>query len=139
MIKAMGLFIPRASNGVTDLYEQPFAERLYRILLKTAGRFQCRDDRDRLHALFGIAGGATTGETTKIANFVKACSNISGQIIFAQYIDIVFRDARGRVEITGFVLVLMYCLWGSFYESRAKNWTVNRPDYAVSTKMSLVP
>lgn len=41
-----------------------FASKLQYVLLQTAGRFSCYDDRDRLFAVIGISGGLTTGVRT---------------------------------------------------------------------------
>ena len=59
MMRILRRFSQDKSLYVADFHEQPFAERLNRILIKSAGSFKCRDDRDRLDAVLGIAGGAT--------------------------------------------------------------------------------
>jgi hypothetical protein len=48
-----------------------FSERLLRILLRTSGWFQCRDTRDHLHAVLGIAEGVRVGPRRNMAFFMK--------------------------------------------------------------------
>ncbi|KAK8079847.1 ankyrin [Apiospora hydei] len=118
-------------------HEQPFEDRLQRILLRTAGRFQCRDDRDRLYAILGIAGGVTIGETNRLARFMDFISNFSTGTVIARSIDDVLKMSSpsslgGWLPTACTALVLAHTIWDMFYESEAKHWTINRPDYVVT-------
>lgn len=130
--KLIGPLLRPAPNDVTQFHKQRFAQRLQRILLQTAGRFSCRDDRDRLYAVLSIAGGATIGEVTKMANFIKAISNCSASTMLAQLLDSLLKTSSLPVRAAGIVLVVMYSLWWSFYESTARHWAINRPSYIVT-------
>jgi hypothetical protein len=61
-------------------HQQSVPQRLHLILFKTAGHYQCRDDRDRLYALLGIANGAKTDEVTATAHFFNFI-RISGLLL----------------------------------------------------------
>lgn len=116
-------------------HEQPFAERLQRVLLKTAGDFQCRDDRDKLYAVLGIAGGARTARTTMVAKLVKFMSSITTVHIIASQMEPLFMlKAPGSLwwKIAQYAFPTLYTQWAIYYDSVAQHWAVSRPYYVVS-------
>lgn len=134
LMKTMGFFFRDvAEEGeVGRFHELPFAQRLHRILIKTAGRFKCRDDRDRLHAVLGIAGGVSTGKATKMANFVEYLSSHKTSMVIMKQFDDLWNTSNFRFKVYTIGFSVLYALWGVFYDSKAKHWTINRPDYVVA-------
>jgi hypothetical protein len=127
-------FIFRGESDVEALFhEQGFAQRLQRILIRTAGQFQCRDDRDRLFAVLGIAGGAKAGEATTMANTIEWMSSFSTGMVIARAIGPLSEASSSPMFKLGcHALTTAFSLWAMFYDSRAKYWTISRPDYIVS-------
>ncbi|KAK8051294.1 heterokaryon incompatibility protein-domain-containing protein [Apiospora rasikravindrae] len=142
------LFVDSLTSGVLKItrdtsrqsayfHEQPFEHRLQRILLRTAGRFQCRDDRDRLYAILGIAGGVKVGKTTRLANFMDFISSHATKYAIRESLEAVLKklapsSSAGWLTTACTALVLAYSIWCKFYYSDAKHWTLNRPDYVVT-------
>jgi hypothetical protein len=136
MTKVIGALFPKDRTNDIEFRDQSFAERLQRILLRTAGHFLCRDDRDRLYAVLGIAGGAKMGENKHIADFVRYISSFSaGQIIASTLSDPMLKAFPGNLPLKVAVHAggFAHSAWAAFYDSRAKHWTVNRPEYVVTS------
>jgi hypothetical protein len=134
MMNIIGFLFPFTKENKANFHKQPFADRLQRILLRTAGHFLCRDDRDRLYAVLGIAGGAKKGDVTYMADFVRYISSFSTGQIIAHTMD-PFLKARPNdhaLKIGAISFALAHSSWAWFYDSRAKHWTINRPDYVVT-------
>jgi hypothetical protein len=134
IMKWMEFLFPYASENKAYFHKQPFPDRLQRILLRTAGQFLCRDDRDRLFAVLGIAGGARKGEVTFTADFVRYISSFSTGQIIGHTIDPLFEahPKNRRLKIGAIAFDLARSSWAWFYDSQAKHWTINRPDYVVT-------
>jgi hypothetical protein len=81
LMRTLGMFVRDIGADVSRFHGLPFARRLHLILLKTAGRFKCYDDRDRVYAVLGIAGGATTGKVTQTASLMEHLSTESARQI----------------------------------------------------------
>jgi hypothetical protein len=120
-------------NKQVLFHQQPFAGRLQRVLLKTAGQFQCRDDRDRLYAVLGIAGGAESGHVTKTADFVRYMSSFSTSMTLSHAIDTLSKASPSLpFKIAAFAFGFTHSSWAIFYDSNAKHWTISRPEYVVT-------
>ncbi|KAE9369657.1 hypothetical protein N431DRAFT_485525 [Stipitochalara longipes BDJ] len=135
IMKTMGSFLADISGSVSEFHVQPFAQRLHRILLRTAGRFKCHDDRDRLYAVLGIAGGAKIGEVTQMANFMETLSSYPFSIFIGMQMEFLWGvtgDSGLLAKVVSFTAAFLYSAWIDFYDSRAKHWTINRPDYVVA-------
>ena len=132
MMSTLGLFFRDVSDDVGRFHKQPFAQRLHRILIKTAGRFKCRDDQDRLHAVLGIAGGATTGKVTEMANFVEIIGSTTTLTIIVEQMHIWWGTPNPSVKLAARIFSFMYGLWGIFYDSKARHWAISRPGYVVA-------
>ncbi|CAG1975205.1 unnamed protein product [Fusarium graminearum] len=107
-------------------------ERLHCILLRTSGRFKCRDTRDRLHAVLGIAGGVTVGPRHKMAFFLNRAflpilEFIAIWICFAP----LFSDGREILEFRVVVHKAVPWIWSLYYNSIARYWTISRPEYII--------
>ncbi|KAK4040174.1 heterokaryon incompatibility protein-domain-containing protein [Parachaetomium inaequale] len=132
--KIMGFMFRDGEEKEAEFHQQPFAGRLQRILLRTAGHFQCRDDRDRLYAVLGIAGGAKTGDVTQMADFVRYISSFSTGTILGHSMDPIFKACPDNLwlKLAGYAFGFAHGTWASFYDSRAKHWTINRPEYIIA-------
>ncbi|KAK3692972.1 heterokaryon incompatibility protein-domain-containing protein [Podospora appendiculata] len=128
-----GQFSNDSSLHEIPFHEEAFVHRLHRVLVKTAGQFQCRDDRDRLYAVLGTAGGAKTGSATMLAGFMGFIGSHATSSILARLMDpLVSSSARFHLKLVRFTLGVASSLWTIFYDSRAKHWTINRPEYIVT-------
>jgi Heterokaryon incompatibility protein (HET) len=132
MMRVLRRFCQDKSLFVADFHEQPFAKRLNRILIKSAGSFKCHDDRDRLDAVLGIAGGATMGKVTKMASLVETISSLPFRRIVYKPINFFWGTYSLPVKVAICAFAATYSLWGFFYDHRARHWTINRPDYVVA-------
>lgn len=138
MTKTFGKFFRDIDGNVPGFHELPFAWRLYLILLKTSGRFKCFDDRDRLHAVLGIAGGAMTGEVTQMASLIEIMSIPATRHIIRRNLDPLWSQFSGPVKVFYILFAITWSLWGSFYNFRAKHWTFNRPHYVVAGHKEII-
>ncbi|EEU48337.1 uncharacterized protein NECHADRAFT_75806 [Fusarium vanettenii 77-13-4] len=129
--KALGAIHPSLSGG-PRFHELPFPKRLQSILLGTAGQFKCRDDRDRLYAVLGIAGGVTVGPRTKMATLMDKLGSHSTHVILCQHLDELVKGSSQIVTVAGIIFSLALSTWGAYYDSRARYWTISRPDYIIS-------
>jgi hypothetical protein len=138
--KVMGFMFRGSEEKEAEFHQQPFAGRLQRILLRTAGHFQCRDDRDRLYAVLGIAGGVKTGEVTQMADFVRYISSFSTGTILGYAMDPIFKTYPNNLwlKLAGYAFGFANGTWASFYDSRAKHWTINRPEYVIAKYKGVV-
>ncbi|KAG7286822.1 hypothetical protein NEMBOFW57_009139 [Staphylotrichum longicolle] len=127
-------FLFREGIPEARFHELSFAGRLQRILLRTAGHFQCRDDQDRLYAVLGIAGGATAGNTTQLADVVRYLSSFSTCTVIAKCMDPYFKAYPDslKLKIAGYAIGFAQSSWANYYDIRARHWTINRPEYAVT-------
>lgn len=134
LMRTVGVVFKDADEGVAQFQEQPFHEKLSRTLMRTAGHFECRDDRDRLYAVLGIAGGGATGDRTKLSNFMDTLNSHSTQMIIAQQMDFLWKKGAfsWNVKAACLVFAVACSTWAAFYDSTAKHWTINRPDYVVA-------
>jgi hypothetical protein len=122
-----------------NFHEQPFPQRLQRILLRTAGRFKCRDDRDRVLAVIGIAAGSQTGEINKIAGFMETLSSYStratvmnlGKDIWGGSWNELWVGPKRTNMWLGICLAVVWSSWGMFYDNFGRYWAINRPYFAV--------
>ena len=140
MNKTLGAMFRDLDESPAQFHEQSFHQKLNRILIKTSGHFKCREDRDRLYAVLGIVGGGATGKVTKLSNFIETLSSHSTHMVVAQQIDLMWKqDALSRNAKAACLMFTFACsLWAVFYDSRAKHWTINRPDYVVSAYRDVV-
>ncbi|KAK6827899.1 Heterokaryon incompatibility protein 6- OR allele [Apiospora arundinis] len=99
-----------SKKRTANFHEQPFADRLQRVLLRTAGRFRCRDGRDRLDFNSSVA------VVQSMQYFVPAES----------------ASASGWFGATCAALVGAHLVWDAFYTADAKHWTISRPEYVVT-------
>ncbi|KAK7956884.1 uncharacterized protein PG986_006106 [Apiospora aurea] len=125
-VEAVGLLSRATVRGPASAH--PPADR---------GKVSVRDDRDRLYAILGIAGGVTIGETNRLASFMDFISKFSTGAVIARSIDDVLKASPpsslgGWLPTACTALVLAHTIWDMFYESEAKHWTINRPDYVVT-------
>ena len=138
LIKTAGMLAQDGGADVQSFHELPFAHKLHRILLKTSGRFKCHNDRDRLHAVLGIAGGATTERVTQTASFMESISSEVTRQVVSTSLDPLWNYFSRPVKGTYITFNVMWAVWGQFYEYRAKHWTFNRPSYAVSDHKEVI-
>lgn len=112
-----------------------FPERLQRILLQTSGRFKCRDDRDRLYAVLGIAAGITVGPRRTIAFFMRRpiedpptmiinCLSHALRITSDNGVFLAIKP----VHIGRFV----EWIWFRYYDLIIRYWTICRPEYVTT-------
>lgn len=133
MVKVSGLFGQDAHSNEVQFHDQPFAGRLQRVLLRTAGQFQCRDNRDRLYAVLGIAGGARSGQATAMADLVRYLSSFSTAFAIGHAMAPLVKVSPGLpFQIAAFAFGLAHASWACFYEEKAKHWTISRPEYIVT-------
>jgi hypothetical protein len=132
LIRTMGMFFRDIGADVPNFHELPFAHRLHCILLRTSGRFKCHDDRDRLRAVLGIAGGATTGKVTQTASLMETISSLSTQQIIWNILNPLWTHRSRPVKGAWIVFNVIWALWGAFYDRRAKHWAFNRPYYVMA-------
>lgn len=133
---AMGCLLGRAavSHHRPVFHEQPFPQRLLRVLLKTAGHFECRDDRDRLAAVLGVVGG-TKKAPSLTASFIEKISSHNTHMTLAQAIEFSYRGQYGGSTtwiVCNAAGSLLLSAWAIFYESRAKHWAISRPEYVMT-------
>lgn len=127
------LFRGDTSLDEQRFHEEAFAQRLQHVLLRTAGRFQCREDKDRLNAVLGIAGGARTGKATLMAGFVRMISSHSTAMIVVKNMEPLSKYYTSlRSKIVFYTITTLYSFLPIFYEEAAKYWTINRPEYVVT-------
>ncbi|KAH8694427.1 heterokaryon incompatibility protein-domain-containing protein [Ilyonectria robusta] len=123
--------IRRKSTDVPQFHEQPFPQRLHRILLRTSGHFKSGDDRDRLFAVLGIAGGATTVSASRMAKLVETISNPATYLaILAQKNSLSTSTISAKINH-----IRLSCLcssWGRDYDVWARHWAIPRPIYHVA-------
>jgi hypothetical protein len=138
LMRTMGMFFRDIGSNVPNFHELPFAHRLHCILLRTAGRFKCHDDRDRLRAVLGIAEGATTGKVTQTASLMETISSLSTQQIIWNILNPMWTHRGRPVKGAWIVFNVIWALWGAFYDRRAKHWTFNRPYYVVAEHAEVI-
>ncbi|OAQ62755.1 heterokaryon incompatibility protein (HET) domain-containing protein [Pochonia chlamydosporia 170] len=129
------IFYPDMYGGVAPFHEQSFAHKLNRILLKTAGLFKCRDERDRLYAILGIATGVTTGEVTRLANLLERLIRYSTYWILAHPEDLLGTWGSSSLwhkVILRTLAALAVAPWLQFYDFTIKHWAINRPYYVIT-------
>ncbi|KAK3333071.1 heterokaryon incompatibility protein-domain-containing protein [Cercophora scortea] len=133
MSKVWGRFSNDRSLHEIPFHEEPFVRRLHRVLVKTAGQFQCRDGRDRLYAVMGIAGGAKMGNATMLAGFMGFIGSHAASSSLARLMDSIFLSSAGsHLKSLSFALGFASSLWTIFYDWRVKHWTISRPEYIVT-------
>ncbi|KAL2134482.1 hypothetical protein VTI74DRAFT_11665 [Chaetomium olivicolor] len=135
LLKVVSLaFRTETEEKKVRFHDQSFAARLQRILLRTAGHFQCRDDRDRLYAVMGIAGGARLGKVTQLSDLVRCVSSFSTGQVIGHAMDPLFKayPESWRLKLAGYAIGFLCGGWAWYYESRAKFWTITRPEYVVT-------
>ncbi|KAH8883198.1 hypothetical protein GQ53DRAFT_847095 [Thozetella sp. PMI_491] len=134
MMKFMDVLYRDKDHGEPGFNQQPFAQRLHRVLLRTSGRYRCHDDRDRLYAVLGIAGGTKTGKSTTMANFIEGISSFTTSMVIGQYMDHrwPWATASIRARVTMIAIAMASAQWGVFYEEKARHWNFNRPAYEVA-------
>ncbi|KUJ13955.1 uncharacterized protein LY89DRAFT_753346 [Mollisia scopiformis] len=132
MMKVMGMFFRDIGSNVPRFHDLPFAQRLQLILLKSAGRFKCRDDRDRLYVVLGIAGGATTESVSNTASLIGTISSPYFSRIIYSILDQLWVDFKFPVKVVYIVFAVGWSIWEQFYDFRAKHWSINRPYYVVA-------
>ena len=121
---------------INKFQEQSFAQRLQMVLLRTAGRFQCRNDQDRLYAVLGISGGSKKGKAVMVSSFIEYISSHSTHLIICQGINPLLEASTST--LTRIILGLALTSWSIFYEERAKYWTLNRPEYVVDAYKEII-
>ncbi|KAK7997061.1 hypothetical protein PG989_005101 [Apiospora arundinis] len=107
-----------SKKRTANFHEQPFADRLQRVLLRTAGRFRCRDGRDRLYG------------------FMEFTSDFNSSVAVVQsmqyFVPAESASASGWFGATCAALVGAHLVWDAFYTADAKHWTISRPEYVVT-------
>lgn len=111
---------------------QGFPARIERILLRTAGRFKCQEDRDRFFAVFGIAMGSRAERNTKTRDLIRFTSANSTASLVTHAFDPLYKGLSTAYKAVSIALSLSYGLWTIFYDSHAKHWTISRPEYVVT-------
>ncbi|KAI1122865.1 heterokaryon incompatibility protein-domain-containing protein [Nemania abortiva] len=130
--KLIDMLTPSCYIKEIDFYKQLPAQRLQRILLRTAGRFKCSDDRDRVYGVLGISRGVVMGETRALADFVKSLSSPAIRVQIVSKLTNLYEGSIGFTKAFTLSIVLAYAGWRRFYDVRAKHWAINRPDYVVA-------
>ncbi|KAH7246648.1 heterokaryon incompatibility protein-domain-containing protein [Fusarium tricinctum] len=110
-----------------------FPKRLQRILLQTSGRFKCRDDRDRLYAVLGIAAGVAVGPRRKIAFFMRRpAGDTTTMFIYCLLIHALQIPLENWLA-TGIIFTLVFrfapWLWSRCYDLVLRHWRISRPQY----------
>ncbi|KAK4447348.1 heterokaryon incompatibility protein-domain-containing protein [Podospora aff. communis PSN243] len=128
-----GLFGADVDKNKTQFRKQSFDHRIERLLLRTAGRFKCHDDRDRLYAVLGIAAGSIAGPNTKIRNFIRQLSAFSTASAVSRMLNPVYNSMEQAAQRVMLVLSLAFGLWLVYYDRYAKHWAINRAGYVVKS------
>ncbi|KAI6762471.1 hypothetical protein HG530_008451 [Fusarium avenaceum] len=103
-----------------------FAERLQLILLRTSGRFKCRDDRDRLYAVLGIAAGVIVRPRYKIPFFMTGPIAYPPTLVVYSLFDTlpIFSEYREiLLFFSMFIINNAPSIWVRYYGS------ISRPEY----------
>ncbi|KAH6949187.1 heterokaryon incompatibility protein-domain-containing protein [Fusarium avenaceum] len=110
-----------------------FPKRLQRILLQTSGRFKCRDDRDRLYAVMGIAAGVAVGPRRKIAFFMRRPAGDTTTIfiycLLIHALQIPLENSLATAIIFTLVFRFAPWLWSRCYDLVLRHWRISRPQY----------
>lgn len=121
------------SDRATSFHERSFPLRLLSVLLKTAGHFECRDDRDRLAAILGIVRG-TKKVPSLFANLIEVMSDRNTYMAIQKTVQNVYRlfygDSWGWI-IGSNIAGSIFSTWCRFYDARAKHWTISRPEFVM--------
>jgi len=124
----LNLLFRDITDGEAEFYKQSFDQALLRIMLKTSGRFKSSSYYDRLNAVLGIARSAITGKVTRISSFIGTISSHATRMMIAKHLGITW-SRSSLSKMTGIVFILIYSLWGTFYNSQARHWVINRSEY----------
>lgn len=146
-VKAIGrilfswLFSQDQIDQALPFDQQSFPHRLHLILFKTAGHFQCRDDRDRLYALLGIADGARTVKFTAATHAFNFIRVLGLCFIYYELFHTTSKYSQGSAPdaIKGLTaLRAVNGAWKQFYKSSMYNWFPARSNYIVSEHDEIV-
>lgn len=99
---------------------QLYPQRLLRVLLKTAGYFECRDNKDRLVAVLGIVAGIEEGPSM-IAKLIEYISWPSKQIYLMKLFCFITGCSFPRSMPRGICSIAIEFLsiaWSKFYDGR---------------------
>ncbi|KAH7303393.1 heterokaryon incompatibility protein-domain-containing protein, partial [Stachybotrys elegans] len=132
---AMSFIWADLEDELRQFHDHPYAHRLQLIMLRTSGYFQCRDEQDRLYAVLGVVGGTKKGKRA-IANTTQLFSSQFLYTAIGIYIDMWLKKKLGDIRTSFFIrstLGLVVGSWSVFFEEKAKFWTLNRPQYVMST------
>jgi hypothetical protein len=108
-----------------------FPRRLQEILLRTSGRFRCRDDRDRLYAVLGIAAGVTEDPRRKIAFFIRGrvfCL-LTIVIVLLCSLAVYLNDWKTLSTLYFPIGLLSLSIWPIYDGSIVRYRTISRPEY----------
>ncbi|KAK4031797.1 heterokaryon incompatibility protein-domain-containing protein [Parachaetomium inaequale] len=123
-------------NRDAESHIHPDEKRLLRILLRTAGHFSCRDDRDRQCAVVGIAAGAFVMGGENTPGWLRGLRFIWTATTFWQAMVATLQIGTYRGNLRLAILLVTFGIanggWRSFYEWRVKHWAINRPHYMVA-------
>ncbi|KAK0648395.1 heterokaryon incompatibility protein-domain-containing protein [Cercophora newfieldiana] len=115
----------------TKFRDQHFPARVERLLLRTAGRFKCQEDRDRLYAIFGVAIGTKAGQNTKTRDFVRYLSAYPTSITLTRTLFEPALKSMGAPILMLAAYGLTIGLWNVYYDAFAKHWAINRAEYVI--------
>lgn len=125
--KRFGLFSSRHS-----FHSLRFPDRVLLILLRTSGRFKCRDDRDRLYAVLGVAAGVTVGPRRNIAFFMRSPLSFLPAVVAYSLIHalpISLGTRKLPTTLSTLILIFAPSIWSRYYGSTVRHWAISRPRY----------
>ncbi|KAH6971448.1 heterokaryon incompatibility protein-domain-containing protein [Ilyonectria sp. MPI-CAGE-AT-0026] len=132
---ALGTIIRKFRETIVQLpefHEQPFPQRLHRILLRTSGHFKCGDDRDRLFAVLGIAGGATKVSASMMAQLVEIINNPTIHAAIFGQMNPLWHTSAILAKKAIIFFSFLCSSWGGYYDAWVKHWVISRPSYRVA-------
>jgi hypothetical protein len=115
-------------------HDRAFGARLQRVLLRTAGRFKCRDDCDRLFGVLGIVAGARGGSNSKARDVVTRLINFvpAALLPVAHSLQPLYESAGTATRLAMLSPALALSLWDFNYFFHAEHWSFHRPEYVVA-------
>jgi hypothetical protein len=117
---------------VRPFHKLPFPERLQSILLLTSGRFKCRDDRDRLYAVLGIAGGVKEGERRMVGICMEKLAGDHSEFVTFWLILLLPTSTRLTFIVIWTTGQLLSWMWSMYFTSITQSWAISRHEYVIS-------
>ncbi|KAK4209831.1 heterokaryon incompatibility protein-domain-containing protein [Rhypophila decipiens] len=120
---------PRSEFAMADNTRKlKFTTKLQYVLLKTAGRFSCFDDRDRLRAVIGISGGLSGTEQTILGKpgvprfFIWGSGLCTAWTVYESTIVYSFGD----LWVLWLIYTAVYWYWGVTMDTFGWDWTITQ-------------